>query len=181
MVAFVLLRNSRFSFHCYTQREATTTKKSARKWRCDLSRLLARKITKGIRSRKPASLNRPIIMLLIAYMQRYSLLWSRLPPLLSHVILKGWLWPLLRLWTFIEVLYLAYSSVWLLHGWCHVKLLPSGSTFCVHHTTMHHGLQCHFLQRHIRKVPVYLAVTRHLAPGSFMCYCGNTGVERTPK
>ena len=32
MVAFVLLRNSRFNFHCYTQRETTPTEKSARKW-----------------------------------------------------------------------------------------------------------------------------------------------------
>ena len=31
VVAFVLLRNYRFNFHCYTQREATPTQKSARK------------------------------------------------------------------------------------------------------------------------------------------------------
>ena len=31
VVAFVLLHNSRFNFHCYTQREATPTQKSARK------------------------------------------------------------------------------------------------------------------------------------------------------
>ena len=31
MVAFVLLRNYRFNFHSYTQREATPTQKSARK------------------------------------------------------------------------------------------------------------------------------------------------------
>ena len=60
VVAFVLLSNSRFSSHCYTQREATPTQKSARKWHCDLSRLVARKITKGIHSCKPASLKRPI-------------------------------------------------------------------------------------------------------------------------
>ena len=30
-MAFVLLRDSRFNFHCYTQREATPTQKSARK------------------------------------------------------------------------------------------------------------------------------------------------------
>ena len=60
VLAFVLLRNSRFNFHCFTQREATPTQKLARKQRCDLSRLLARKITKGIHSCKPASLNRPI-------------------------------------------------------------------------------------------------------------------------
>ena len=31
VLAFVLLRDSRFDFHCYTQREATPTQKSARK------------------------------------------------------------------------------------------------------------------------------------------------------
>ena len=61
VVAFVLLRSSRFNFHCYTQCEATPTQKSARKWCCDLSRLLARKITKGIHLCKPASLNRPVL------------------------------------------------------------------------------------------------------------------------
>ena len=60
VVAFVLLRSSRFNFHCYIQREATPIQKSARKWRCDLSRLLPRKITTGIHSCKAASLNRPI-------------------------------------------------------------------------------------------------------------------------
>ena len=61
VVAFVLLRNSGFNFHCYTQREATPPQKSARKCRCDLSRLLARKITKGIHSSRPISLNRTIV------------------------------------------------------------------------------------------------------------------------
>ena len=60
VLAFVLLHDSRFNFHRYTQREATPTQKSARKWCCDLSRLLARKITKRIHSNKPASLNHPI-------------------------------------------------------------------------------------------------------------------------
>ena len=31
VLAFVLLRDSRFNFHCYTQCEATPTQKSARK------------------------------------------------------------------------------------------------------------------------------------------------------
>ena len=31
VLAFVLLRDSRFNFHCYTQREATPSQKSARK------------------------------------------------------------------------------------------------------------------------------------------------------
>ena len=30
-----------------------------------------------------------------------------------------------------------YSAVWLLHGWCHMELLPSWYKFCIHHTTMH--------------------------------------------
>ena len=29
------------------------------------------------------------------------------------------------------------SSIWLLYGWCRVKLLPSRRMFCVHHTAMH--------------------------------------------
>ena len=62
VLAFVLLRNSRFNCHCYTQSEATPTQKSAWKWLCDLLRLLAWKFTKGIHSCKPASLNRPIGM-----------------------------------------------------------------------------------------------------------------------
>ena len=61
VLAFVLLRDSRFSFQCYAQREATPTQKSARKCTAtSQSRLLARKITKRIHSSKPASLNRPI-------------------------------------------------------------------------------------------------------------------------
>ena len=32
VLAFVLLRNSNFNFHCNTQREATPTQKSA--WKC---------------------------------------------------------------------------------------------------------------------------------------------------
>ena len=41
VLTFVLLRNSRFNFHCYTQRETTPTQKSARKCAatsCDLLR-----------------------------------------------------------------------------------------------------------------------------------------------
>ena len=43
----VLLCNSRFKFHCYTQHEATPTQKLARKWRCNLSWLLMQKDYKG--------------------------------------------------------------------------------------------------------------------------------------
>ena len=30
-----------------------------------------------------------------------------------------------------------HQVTYLLHGWCHRKLLPSWCMFCVHHTTMH--------------------------------------------
>ena len=30
-----------------------------------------------------------------------------------------------------------HSAVWLLHGWYHVKVVPSRCTFCVYHTTMY--------------------------------------------
>ena len=60
VMAFVLLCNSRFNFRCHTHCEATPTEKLARSdW--DLSWLLAWKITKGIHSCKPASLNCPIV------------------------------------------------------------------------------------------------------------------------
>ena len=49
VLAFVLLRDSRFNFHCYTQREAMPTQKSARK--CTAT---------SIHSSKLASLNHPI-------------------------------------------------------------------------------------------------------------------------
>ena len=53
------------------------------------------------------------------------------------------------------------SNLWLLHGWCHVKLLPSQPMFCVHHTPRT-SLQCHFMHNHIHMVHVCLAVTCHL-------------------
>ena len=65
ILAFVLLRNSRFHFHCYTQHEAMPTQKSAQKWCRDLLQLLAQKITKG--SCKPASLNRPTVWGILWY------------------------------------------------------------------------------------------------------------------
>ena len=56
---WVLLHNSRFNFHCYTQREATLPQKLAWKWCCNLLWLLVWKITKGIHLCKLASLNHP--------------------------------------------------------------------------------------------------------------------------
>ena len=55
------------------------------------------------------------------------------PPPSSHIswALRFWMSNyilLLRVfWISTEVVWPAYSAVWLLHGWCHVKLLPSFS------------------------------------------------------
>ena len=69
VLAFVLLRNSNFNFHCYTQREAMYTEISL-EVRCDLLRLLSRKIAKCIHSSKPASLNRPIDTILVRLLEQ---------------------------------------------------------------------------------------------------------------
>ena len=56
-----------------------------------------------------------------------------------------------------------YRAIWLLHGWCHVKLLPPRRTFSVHHRLPPcTSLQCHFMQSHILRVHVCSAVTCHL-------------------
>ena len=46
-------------------------------------------------------------------------------------------------WISTEVVY--YSTVWLLHGLCHVKLLPSWCILC---TPYHHAQPRHFMQSH---------------------------------
>ena len=74
----------------------------------------------------------------------------------------------------------SYSTVSLLLGWCHVKLLPSRHKFCVHHATMHQ-----FTVSLYFKLQMYNAcvLSCDLAParlaewqGCFTCYCGNTGM-----
>ena len=55
-----------------------------------------------------------------------------------------------------------YSSVWLLHGWCHVKLLLFRRTFCVHHATMHQSIITLYSKPHTgRKTPNYLLTRSH--------------------
>jgi len=54
-----------------------------------------------------------------------------------------------------------YTAIWLLHGWCHMELLPSWHTFYVHHTKCT-SLQCHHNWSLMRRVHVCLAVTCHL-------------------
>ena len=65
---------------------------------------------------------------------------------------------------------------------CHMKCCHFGasSVYTIQPCTR---LQCHFIQSHIDRVvscnlpPALLAEW----PGSFTCYCSNTGVEQTPK
>ena len=66
VVAFVLLRNCRFSFHCYTQHEAAPTQKSAPKWQ--LWRFVT-SYTERFHLCKPALLNCPVRKM------PWSLLW----------------------------------------------------------------------------------------------------------
>ena len=42
-----------------------------------------------------------------------------------------------------------YSTIWLLHGWCHVRLLLSWHMFCVHHITMHEFTVSFFAKPHM--------------------------------
>ena len=58
----------------------------------------------------------------------------------------------------------------LLHGWCHVKLLPYRPTFCVHHTRYNHALvySVYYIRGEIRRMHVSLAVTGHL---HFWLFC----------
>ena len=72
-----------------------------------------------------------------------------------------------------------YSDVWLLRGWCHLKLLPSRRMFCVHYTSMHQFTVSLYSKSHTwgacgfscNLPPALLAEW----PGSFTCYCGKTG------
>ena len=84
--------------------------------------------------------------------KKRSNLLSPVPPLYSWSLLANlrvqlhlptndlfwllWLSPFYSaLWISTEVVY-TYSAVCSLHGWCHVKLLPSWRKFCVQHTTV---------------------------------------------
>ena len=57
------------------------------------------------------------------------------------------------------------------HGWCHMKLLPSGRVLC----TPYNHAPCHFMQSHIRKV--YVGVYSCIGCGS--SYIGGGLVAQT--
>ena len=57
-----------------------------------------------------------------------------------------------------------WCTVLLLHGWCHVKLLLSRRTFCLHHTEPCISLQCRCSTPHTYRIYIgcmCLAVTCH--------------------
>ena len=72
-----------------------------------------------------------------------------------------------------------YNAVWLLHGWCQVKPLPSWHTFYAHHTTMYQFTVSRYLN------PITLGACAFSCnpppafsvewPGSFMCCCEHGG------
>ena len=73
--------------------------------------------------------------------------------LCSHVILHEWI---AFYSAFFEYPLSGVLKRW--HGWCHKKLLPSRCILC----TPYIHAPCHFMQSHISKVYVCLAVTCHL-------------------
>ena len=108
----------------------------------------------------------------------YIVLFStRLTALLSHVIPKINEW-LAFCSAFLNIRrsgVLSYRAVWLLNGWCHVKLLLSRSAYTIQSWTMSRR----FTQSQVRRAHTCLAITCHLRfwaewPGAFMCYSGNT-------
>ena len=110
-----------------------------------------------------------LMLMLIAFIQRCSPLSSRS---LRSQLISTWVNSFLST----EVVYL---QRW--HGWCYMKLLPF---WRILRTPYNHAPR-HFMQiSHIRKVHACCNLPPALWaewPGSFTCYCGNTGVERILK
>ena len=74
-----------------------------------------------------------------------------------------------------------YSAVQLLTCWCHLKVLPSRRTFCVHHTSIHQFTVSLYSTPHTQGACVFrcnlsfaLLAER---PGYFACNFGNTGLN----
>ena len=106
---------------------------------------------------------------------------------MSHVILTEWLYPFIVCFCVcvFNIHYLLKrcmdSVIWLLHSWCHMKLLLSQCVFWKHHTTMRqftmalNSKPCNYVQYMCVKPSAFLAKW----PGCCTCYCGNT--ESTQK
>ena len=98
------------------------------------------------------------------------------------------------------------SAVWLLHGWCHTKLLPSRHMLWVHHATLNQltmssNSNC-YLSTCSKYTMQWFTVSSNSKPhrkgacvfncnlppalsaewpGSFMCPCSNMGVKQIPE
>ena len=86
-----------------------------------------------------------IYLSIYIYIYIYISLLGRLIARLSHDYDSKWLAVAFHsaFWISTELVYLHHSAVWLLHGWCHVKLLPSRRVQCTpyNHASCH-GTSC---------------------------------------
>ena len=104
VLAFVLLRGSRFNFHCYTQREATPTQKLARKCAATSRDFLRERLQSAFTLANQLrwiaqyvscdtfwlSLSKVVVIDWWSLIQRYPpLFWA--DSLRSHVVLHEWL------------------------------------------------------------------------------------------
>ena len=93
------------------------------------------------------------LLLFIAFIYRYYLLSSRHTAHISHVILNEWLCPFIT-----RIINIHGSGYWqhcLVVAWLVPRKTASVSELCT-------SLQCHFIQSHIGRMYVSLAVTCHL-------------------
>ena len=77
---------------------------------------------------------------IIIICQFYIMLISalRLTEHMLHAIPNGWLYPFCSTYFLYPQKWCTdRDTVWLLHGWCHVKLLPSQCKFCIPCSTIH--------------------------------------------
>ena len=110
----------------------------------------------------------------------YIALLSRLTMLLLHVILNEWLPFYSAFWISTKVLCIVWLLVHMLHGWCHMKLLPSRHIMW----TPYNDALCPVTPSKATNIGC-MHVGYNWPPsllsewlGSFMCHRGNTGWSR---
>ena len=59
-------------------------------------------------------------------------------------------------------------AIWLLHGWCHVKLLPFRRKFCVHHYDS------------TTDAPAWFTASLHSKPRVYVCTCDSPSLSVFP-
>ena len=82
VLAFVLLRNSNFNFHCYTQREATPSQKSARKCAATSRDFFRERLQSAFTLANQLSLNRPIPIVTVSPPEWPALRWAAMRAIL---------------------------------------------------------------------------------------------------